>query len=56
MNGVVAVDNSTDHAVAIKQDGTVWAWGRNDGGKIGNGTSSPLEVPNATQVVGLNVN
>lgn len=29
----------TDHAVAVKKDGTVWAWGGNNEGQLGNGTS-----------------
>ena len=29
-----------DHAVAVKNDGSVWAWGWNDYGQIGDGTTT----------------
>jgi alpha-tubulin suppressor-like RCC1 family protein len=29
------------HAVATKTDGTLWTWGKNNKGQIGDGTSSP---------------
>jgi len=36
------------HTVALKTDGTLWAWGFNGYGQLGNGTtvlsSSPLRV------------
>jgi alpha-tubulin suppressor-like RCC1 family protein len=35
-------------SVAIKEDGSVWAWGRNDIGQIGNGNTDDQLVP--TQV------
>jgi alpha-tubulin suppressor-like RCC1 family protein len=41
------------HSLALKKDGTVWAWGGNWAGQLGNGadiTSSNLPV----QVSGLN--
>lgn len=37
-----------DHNLAIRQDGTLWAWGRNSDSQIGNGSSnnqkSPLQI------------
>ena len=37
-----------DHTAAIKTDGTLWAWGRNNNGQLGNGTrinySSPIQI------------
>jgi len=29
------------HSLALKWDGTVWAWGKNDYGQVGDGTSGP---------------
>ena len=43
------------HTVAVKADGTLWAWGRNDKGQLGDGTvndqSSPKRVGSATDWV-----
>ena len=33
------------HTVAIKNDGTLWAWGRNYYGQLGNGSSALEETP-----------
>ncbi len=36
------------HTIAIKTDGSLWAWGRNDNGQLGDGTNtnknSPLQI------------
>ncbi|MEC0248474.1 RCC1 repeat- and reductase domain-containing protein [Paenibacillus chitinolyticus] len=43
------------HSLALKDDGTVWAWGNNDFGQLGNGTTKdspvPIQVPNLDSVV-----
>jgi alpha-tubulin suppressor-like RCC1 family protein len=49
---VVAISAGTFHMLAIKKDGTVWAWGRNDEKQLGNetlakgglGSKTPVEV------------
>ena len=35
--GVVDINTGFDNAVALKYDGTVWSWGYNDFGQLGNG-------------------
>lgn len=39
----------SDHSVALKIDGTVWAWGLNSSGQVGNGTVTTPQK-NAVQV------
>jgi alpha-tubulin suppressor-like RCC1 family protein len=46
-----------NHALALKADGTVFAWGYNTTGQIGDGTQttrwSPVAVPSVTDVVAV---
>ncbi|MFI6532257.1 RCC1 domain-containing protein [Nonomuraea sp. NPDC050547] len=45
------------HALAVAGDGTLWAWGANGDGQLGDGTTtnrpSPVQVPGPTNVVGI---
>jgi alpha-tubulin suppressor-like RCC1 family protein len=40
LSGVIAVAAGDNHSVALRSDGTVWTWGLNDLGQLGQGTSS----------------
>ncbi|MGG1517754.1 InlB B-repeat-containing protein [Paenibacillus oryzisoli] len=52
ISGVTAVSTGLGyHVLALKNDGTVWAWGRNDNGELGDGTTTQRQLP--VQVVGL---
>ncbi len=46
-----------DHSLALKADGTVWAWGFNSSGQLGDGTttdrSSPVQVSGLKDVVAI---
>ena len=44
-----AVAAGRDHSLVLKGDGTVWAWGWNNIGQVGNGTI--VEQPNPVQVL-----
>ncbi len=33
------------HSLGIKSDGTLWAWGKNNNGQVGNGTTTDQPVP-----------
>jgi len=43
LSGIVAISAGFDHSLALKDDGTVWAWGDNSWGQLGQGTSSGFE-------------
>ena len=44
---IVAVEAGGYHALAVKADGHVWAWGRNGNGQVGSGatTTAPVVYP-----------
>ncbi|WP_457206874.1 PKD domain-containing protein, partial [Nocardioides sp. P5_C9_2] len=48
LTDVVGIAGGRDHGLALRGDGTVWAWGSNDYGQIGDGTltdrTSPVQV------------
>jgi alpha-tubulin suppressor-like RCC1 family protein len=51
LSGVVAVGAGQYHSLAVRRDGTVWGWGKNSGGQLGDGTTTDRSSP--VQVVGL---
>jgi alpha-tubulin suppressor-like RCC1 family protein len=51
LSGVVAVSGGDNHSLALKQDGSVWAWGHGAFGQMGDG--SHLSQDHAVQVPGL---
>jgi alpha-tubulin suppressor-like RCC1 family protein len=54
---MVSIAAGYDHALSVRNDGTVWAWGNNDNGQLGNNTTTdslvPVQVSNL--VTALNV-
>jgi alpha-tubulin suppressor-like RCC1 family protein len=43
--GVTAVSSGATFSLALKVDGTVWAWGHNPNGELGNGTFTASNLP-----------
>ena len=52
LTGVVAVAAGTDQSLALRSDGTVWAWGGDRYGQLGDGANSSAQ-PTPVQVTGL---
>ena len=55
LTNMTAVSGGDCHSIALKSDGTVWAWGCNDRGQLGDGTwvdkSTPVQVSGLTNVI-----
>jgi alpha-tubulin suppressor-like RCC1 family protein/regulation of enolase protein 1 (concanavalin A-like superfamily) len=45
LTGVIAVAAGDTHSLALKSDGTVWAWGDNTDGQLGDGTKTLRTAP-----------
>lgn len=56
LKDIIQIEAGHKHALALKKDGTVWAWGTRDEGAIGDGepkTLRPVMAIGPTQVPGL---
>lgn len=51
-SGLLAIDTAGYHTLALKTDGTLLAWGENEDGQIGDGTTSE-ERPSPVPVIGV---
>ncbi|MEW6330692.1 MAG: DUF5050 domain-containing protein [Pseudomonadota bacterium] len=51
LTGVIAIASGAFHSIALKNDGTVWTWGENSQGMLGDGTTTDSSTP--VQVNGL---
>jgi alpha-tubulin suppressor-like RCC1 family protein len=45
MADVVAIAGGAEHTLALRRDGTVWAWGHNEQGQLGDGTTTDRSTP-----------
>jgi alpha-tubulin suppressor-like RCC1 family protein len=57
LSDVVDIAAGESHALALRRDGTVWAWGSNQAGELGNlstwASAEPLPVEGLSDVVAL---
>ncbi|WP_274654621.1 fibronectin type III domain-containing protein [Paenibacillus humicola] len=62
LRSVVAIAAGEDHSLALKSDGTVWAWGSNAYGQLGIGSRAtytsniPVQVQGLSSVVAIAAN
>jgi alpha-tubulin suppressor-like RCC1 family protein len=45
LSGIADIACGSAHALALKTDGTVWSWGGNTNGQLGNGTTTQAKNP-----------
>ena len=45
LSGVIALAAGDSHSLALKSDGTVWAWGSNSYGQLGDGSTTDRWTP-----------
>jgi alpha-tubulin suppressor-like RCC1 family protein len=45
LTDVIGIAAGIWHSLALKRDGTVWAWGRNYHGALGDGTQTSRRLP-----------
>jgi alpha-tubulin suppressor-like RCC1 family protein len=57
ISNVIAMAAGNNHALAVKADGTAWAWNTNYYGQFGNGTTTdsliPVQMLNVSQVAAV---
>jgi uncharacterized repeat protein (TIGR03803 family) len=58
LSNVVAVAGGRFHAMALESNGSVWVWGNNSYGQLGNGTTSlnqyvPVQVGSISNIVAI---
>ncbi len=57
LTDIVAISAGGDYSLALKRDGTVWAWGYNVFRQLGDGTqvdrATPVRVPGLSEIVAV---
>jgi alpha-tubulin suppressor-like RCC1 family protein len=44
-DGMITISAGQNHAIALRKDGTVWTWGANEKGQLGDGTTEDRYAP-----------
>jgi uncharacterized delta-60 repeat protein len=57
ITGIVSISGGWAHSIALKSDGTVWSWGYNNAGQLGNGTNTnsyfPIQISSLTGITAI---
>ena len=56
LTGITGVSAGTTHSVALKSDGTVYAWGRNANGQLGDDSTTQHNAPVTTYLTDVGSN
>jgi len=59
LSGVTAIASGQQYSMALRSDGSVWTWGHNESGQLGDGTTTnhyaPASVPGLTEVAAISI-
>lgn len=55
LTNATAISAGSLFSLAIRNDGTVWAWGINAAGELGIGTNTPIEINEPIQTINTNL-
>ena len=44
-SNIISISAGYNHSLAIKEDGSLWAWGLNNSGQLGDGTNTNRNIP-----------
>jgi alpha-tubulin suppressor-like RCC1 family protein len=54
---ITAISAGSSHSLALRNDGTVWAWGYNNSGQLGDGTirlrTTPIQLPGLAGITAI---
>lgn len=57
LDNIIAISGGSGHSLALKSDGTVWAWGYNNKGQLGDSTTAtrltPVKTYSLTNIVAI---
>src|SRR5207249_12033972 len=53
VNHIVQIAAGSSHGLALRADGTVWAWGGNGAGQLGDGSTTNSNVPVQVTAIGF---
>jgi len=57
LTDIMAIDAGHTHSLALQSDGTVWSWGNNSNGQLGNGLeiseSKPILIPKLSSCIAI---
>jgi alpha-tubulin suppressor-like RCC1 family protein len=45
VDDICAISSADLYSVCLKNDGSIWAWGKNDHGQLGDGTTTNRLIP-----------